>query len=45
MVYGNDDCSFCSDLNRKKYLLKLEENLPCEKVLYYLDIMEELEEL
>ena len=45
VVYGNDDCSFCSDLNPKKYLLKLEENLPCEKVLYYLDIMEELEEL
>lgn len=45
VVYDLDDCSFCSDLYPKKYLLKLEENLPCEKVLYYLDIIEELEEL
>lgn len=45
VVFDLDDCSFCSDLYPKKYLLKLEENLPCEKVLYYLDIIEELEEL
>ena len=40
VVYGKDDCSFCSDLGLG-YII----NSNCDKASYYLDIIEELEEL